>query len=401
MERHSFVFVGIDLHKKEHVAVVCNSYEEQLKKLKVKNSPNQFGEFIKKIEDIAEGKKIIFGLEDVDFYGRSLAKYLIEQGFIVKVVNSSYTKRERSIGTNRNKTDEQDAYNICAVLIRKYTQLPLANPQDIFLAIKQVLNARNYYSKTIASIKNGLHSLLVHNYPTYTEFFPDLKGKVARGFFKKFPSPDLLPQEEEDLHTALKQIYKSVSNDKARQVLDSVQTSGWIPNDYQEANNKAILSYLTSLDELYKEKGKLELELEELIEQTGYPIRTMPGIDTILAATFIANIGDIHRFTSSKQLAKLAGVAPYEHSSGQSKRNYSNKLGNRTLHSAFYTLALIHVQKKYNPIMYNYYQSKQHSGKKKKQALTYVMRRLVNIVFRMMRDKTAYKPPAPLEEEAS
>lgn len=122
--------------------------------------------------------------------------------------------------------------------------------------------------------------------------------------------------------------------------------------------------------------------------------------NTVLAAIFIPNIGNIYLFSSSKQLAKLAGVAPHEHSSIKSKRQYLNMLGDRALHSALYTLVLNLVQEKYNPIMYNYYQSKQHSGKKKIQALTDVMRRLVKIVYRMMQDKTAYRSPAPLEEDA-
>ncbi|WP_425542231.1 IS110 family transposase [Salinibacillus aidingensis] len=54
-----------------------------------------------------------------------------------------------------------------------------------------------------------------------------------------------------------------------------------------------------------------------LIQETNYPIKTISGIDTIIAATLIANIGDINRFPNSAKLAKIAGIVPVENSSGQ------------------------------------------------------------------------------------
>lgn len=94
----------------------------------------------------------------------------------------------------------------------------------------------------------------------------------------------------------------------------------------------------------------------------------MKGIDTVLAATIIANIGDIKRFPNANKLARLTGIAPLEHSSGQSHKNFSNKLGNRELNSAFYSLALTQMRKDINPIMYDYYQKKiKEGGKRNKQ----------------------------------
>ena len=53
-----------------------------------------------------------------------------------------------------------------------------------------------------------------------------------------------------------------------------------------------------------------------------------------------------------------------------------------------------------NPIMYEYYQSKIKEGRKKKQAMVYVERRLVNIVFSIMKNKSPYRQPV-LENESA
>lgn len=43
-----------------------------------------------------------------------------------------------------------------------------------------------------------------------------------------------------------------------------------------------------------------------------------------------------------------------------------------------------------NPVFHAYYQRKLKEGKTKKQGLVYIMRRLVNIIYGMMKHKTAY-----------
>ncbi|HLS07974.1 hypothetical protein [Lentibacillus sp.] len=51
--------------------------------------------------------------------------------------------------------------------------------------------------------------------------------------------------------------------------------------------------------------------------------------------------------------------------------------------------------------MYDYYQKKIKEGRKKKQAMVYVERRLVNIVFRIMKDKVPYVQPELKAKEES
>ena len=53
-----------------------------------------------------------------------------------------------------------------------------------------------------------------------------------------------------------------------------------------------------------------------------------------------------------------------------------------------------------NPIMYEYYQSKIKEGRKKKQAMVYVERRQVNIVFSILKNKTLYRQPVLKNESA-
>lgn len=125
----------------------------------------------------------------------------------------------------------------------------------------------------------------------------------------------------------------------------------------------------------------------------------MPGIDLVTAAYLIEEIGDINRFPSPDKLARFAGVAPVLFSSAGKGKTMKSKQGNRILHGLFYNLAVQQVQvakgsrKPRNPLLHEYYQRKITEGKTKGQALVCVMRRLVNIIYGMMKNKTEFVLP--------
>jgi transposase len=125
----------------------------------------------------------------------------------------------------------------------------------------------------------------------------------------------------------------------------------------------------------------------------------MIGIDLVTAAGFISEIGDIGRFSSSDKLAKYSGVAPIDYSSGEKDMTLKNSQGNRMLYQLFHDLAARNISrgrnknKPVNSVFYYYYQRKLTQGKTKHQAIVCVMRRLVNIIYGMMKHKTEYIHP--------
>jgi transposase len=68
-----------------------------------------------------------------------------------------------------------------------------------------------------------------------------------------------------------------------------------------------------------------------LAADPGYrAVRTIPGIGPILAAVFVAEIGDVHRFGAAEQLACWAGLTPKHHESDTHvRRGRITKQGSR------------------------------------------------------------------------
>ncbi len=142
-----------------------------------------------------------------------------------------------------------------------------------------------------------------------------------------------------------------------------------------------------------------------MLSQTEYKLESMDGINIVTAAELVAEIGDINRFANADKLARFAGIAPVRFSSGGKGKDQASGQGNRALNSIFHNLAVQQIQvakgknkTQRNPLMYEFYQRKLAEGKTKKQALICVMRRLVNIIYSMMKNKTEYRAASPLTE---
>jgi hypothetical protein len=140
----------------------------------------------------------------------------------------------------------------------------------------------------------------------------------------------------------------------------------------------------------------IEREIKKLMKTLPYKLETMKGVDFVTAAALTAEIGDINRFASADKLAKFAGICPISHSSGDTEKNIRNKFGNRRLHYIFQGIAARNINAgrnkdtPVNGIFYEYYHKKLSEGKTTNQAIKSVMRRIVNIVYGMMKNGTEY-----------
>jgi len=276
--------------------------------------------------------------------------------------------------------------------------LPTIKNDANFKAIRQLNNQRKSLVKEQTKVKNRLHNLIHQQYPEYKKFFSDTFGKTALAFWKKYPHPGQLKHiGEKRLNNFLKKQVKSISNDKAAHILSLV--------DKDKDKNISTKTRETLIPMLIKQLKLIKQNLEEInqllkkaVDDSQYKLTTMPGIDFRLAAIFISNIKNIDRFDFADQLARYAGIAPVEYSSGKSQNTTSKKYGCRDLNHAFYILALQQIGKYKNgriknPVAYNYYQKKLKEGKSKKTALTCLQRRLVDIIYAMMRDRSVYELP--------
>lgn len=399
MDFQNHLFVGVDTHKDQHTAAVINFFHQVVDTLEIPNNPAHFSNFIEKLKNLAHNdENLVFGLEDTQGLGRSLAQWLVKQDYTVKEVNPAITKRERKHNPNPDKSDNVDAEAIARALISEWDNLPVVERDEIFEAIRQLNNQRLNLVKQKIEIKNRLHKLIHQQYPEYKEFFSDPFGKTAVAFWTKFPHPsELKHYGETRLNKFLKKQALNISNDKAQKILSLIDKDKNIETA-AEARNSIIKMLIENLKHIRSNLEMINQKLENAVDKSEYQLTTMPGINFKLAAMFISYIRNIDRFSSADKLARYAGLAPAEHSSGKSKVHTAKKYGCRNLNHAFYLLAVQQIGayrngRVHSPIAYSYYQKKLKEGKPRKTALKCLQRRLVDIIYAMMRDRSAYEPP--------
>ncbi len=110
--------------------------------------------------------------------------------------------------------------------------------------------------------------------------------------------------------------------------------------------------------------------------ETARLLLTIPGVGPATAATLIAEIGDIARFSDFDQLLAYAGVHPAERSSGRKGANpetsrHMSKAGNSHLRAAAYRIAVVGIQ--HNPVIAAHYARKRAAGKTPMNALGHCM----------------------------
>ncbi|HYW81911.1 MAG TPA: IS110 family transposase, partial [Spirochaetia bacterium] len=102
-------------------------------------------------------------------------------------------------------------------------------------------------------------------------------------------------------------------------------------------DRQTLDSYLARLQELESTCSQLASEVEGIAEGDRYrePVRTLSafkGIKTLIALSFITEIGDFRRFSSAAQFMAFLGLVPSEHSSGNKRRQGGiTKAGNSHL----------------------------------------------------------------------
>ncbi len=150
------------------------------------------------------------------------------------------------------------------------------------------------------------------------------------------------------------------------------------------------------LTEAGKKVKDVEKQLDHHIKdhpdlaEKGDLLQTIPGIGKTTAWILLAEIPDIRNFKDARQLAAFAGLTPRQRQSGSSVHGKSrlSKIGSTRLRKALYLPAV--VAKTYNPIIAVFFNRLIQRGKCKMSALGAAMRKLLHIVFGVLKNQLPF-----------
>jgi len=271
----STLFVGLDVHK-ETIAVAYVAEERGAEVVSLGTIGTRQGDIDQLIRKLqSKGKTLHCGYE-AGPCGYWLYRYLTKKHLTCWVVAPSCIPKKAG---DRVKTDRRDAVQL-ARLLRSGDLSPVYIPSVEDEALRDVVRAR----------EDGLKDL-----------------KAAKGRLKAF----LLRQDIR---------YEGRANWTAahlRWLADVV-----CPTPAQQI---VFQAYVRAVSEQTERVQRVETELQTLVQTWRWApvveaIQALRGIQFTAAVTLIAELGDLTRFDSPRQLMSYLGLVPSEHSSGERRR---------------------------------------------------------------------------------
>jgi transposase len=190
------------------------------------------------------------------------------------------TRKLRAIAEAKVKTDKVDARTLCELLAAGF--LPeVFGPDEETRALRRRLARRAALVRQRTRAKNELHAVLARN----------LKGRP--------PMSD-------------------VFGARGREWLSALE----LPADERET----VAGCLRQVDFLDREVEELERGLARmaLASEEIRRLMTVPGVNLVSAATFVATVGDIRRFETPRKLVSYVGLDPRVRQSGEAPARHGH-----------------------------------------------------------------------------
>jgi transposase len=334
--------VGIDVHKRAHVAALLDERGGELGTLSFANSPGGMRRLRVWLVSHDAGEAVV-GVESPAGYGRLLVASLEAAGHEVLNVPAWRTHRERH-RHGPGKTDPGDAIAVAQVVLRKRAELgPALEPELVrALALLELQRRRLVRDRTQA---------IQRLRADWNQVDPVGEARVVN-----------LTRERE-----LRRLKRISFGD------------GLV----ERVAARCIRDLASDIDDLNQRIAVLDHEIAELLAEHGNPVDDLHGAGTQIAAAVIAHAGDVRRFRDAAAFARFCGAAPIPCGSGQSAgRHRLHRGGNRQLNAALYRIAI--VQARHHPPARTYLARKVAEGKTPREARRALKRHLANVIYRRL-----------------
>ena len=124
-------------------------------------------------------------------------------------------------------------------------------------------------------------------------------------------------------------------------------------------------------------------------------LQSVPGVGKVLSTVLLADLPELGQL-NRKQIAALAGLAPYNCDSGLMKGKRAIWGGRAPVRNALYMAAM--SARRFNPVIRRFFERLSKQGKVFKVAITACMRKLLTILNAMIRSMEMWQPNLATEK---
>ena len=388
------LFVGIDIAKRNHEAsVIAQDGSVVHKAMRFANSQAGYNKFMDMVRGLSE--PVVFGMEATGHYWLTLYTHLRNDGFTVHVINPIQSDALRGMYIRKTKTDSVDSVIIADVIrFGRYCETSV-EPGDL-QAMRELCRQRFYIIDMASDLKRKVIALLDQVFPEYEKLFSDSFGVSSMELLSQYTTPEeMLSVSSQQLADVLEKASRGrLGAEKAAEIQDAARNSFGIVMA-SSSFSLIIRQYIEQIRSLESSVDIFDTEIARLLSDFDTQLTTITGIGPTLAAVILSEIGgDIRRFSSPAKLAAYAGVDPTVKQSGDfsGSRMKMSKRGSPYLRRAIWLASTVAAFK--DPAIHALYERKRAEGKDHMTVIGHVCRKMISIIFAVLRDNTPYVPAA-------
>lgn len=136
----------------------------------------------------------------------------------------------------------------------------------------------------------------------------------------------------------------------------------------------------------------LDKQIKIVVDEIDSPIITIPGIGYTLAAIILAEIGDIKRFLTRAKLLAFAGMEPSTYQSGKFNASKTPMVKRGSTYLRWGILQAARLVPMRDATFSAYLAKKRSEGKHYNVAQSHVGKKLLRVIFYLLKNNTAFVP---------
>ncbi len=396
-----YLIIGLDIAKERHNAFFGTATGRTLHKgMFFENTYEGFQKLLIQTDALKAQhglRKVVFGMEPTANYHKPLAEYLTKGDHLVVLVSAAATAKNRELLDGRwDKHDTKDSANV-ADLIAQGKCLYYDCPGEELRSLRGLLSLKRRLKKEEHGLRVRIRNQLLAQY--FPEMDQHFGSAASLNVVSRCLDPSLISLMEYDefCRTVSPGKVSVAQERRLRQIWRAAKQSiGCIVGKTVAVEARIMVS---SLDHIRQAIKTVEDQIGDIcLTFPEYPfLLTIPGFGPDVSARVLAAIGDPHRFTSGKQVLKMAGFDLCANRSGKRSSSATpviSKHGNSSLRYALYQAAIISSLKDKEFIVYH---TNKIKGREREKGIGTKMRvklaaKLLIIAWTLMKKKEQFDP---------
>jgi transposase len=391
------IYVGIDVAKDKHDCCILNSDGKLVRDVfTFPNSADGFDMLFCAITDVVSFdlfNNVRIGLEATGHYSINLVTFIRSLGLEPVIFNPLSINLFRKAQTLRKtKTDKTDARFIAAMLFSQPAS-PCVPVSYHISELKVLTRNRSRLVSQRSRLKVSLSRLLDVIFSELSAIVWSRNQNSVHALLLELPNPAAIASCHliRLTNILLKGSHGRSGKSKAVELKDLAARS-------IGSNSPAMAFELQQTIRLIRnvqaEIDLLEGQIKIAVDAVRSPLLTIPGISYTLAAIILAETGDISRFDAPAKLLAFAGMEPSTFQSGKFHAANTPMVKRGSAYLRWAILQAARLVSMRDPAFRNYMLKKKLEGKHHNVVMTHVGKKLVRVIFHMLKTNRSFIPQA-------